>query len=264
MLSKKDFSKRYLSAIFSGIGKFIIFLGLATISFFASAGFTFASIQEQSDVAIVSNEITDNSSIQITKLWERYNSYDQDIKEAQIQINGLDDNWITRKNELRDIIKEYRIKQDSIMEEINGLNLQKKEEVKEKKFVALSIFDLLGQEIDWEGQLVMKRMMLLLALLLEICTVLTSGTVKNKTIISKRMQEFLDHFLYKDEKGIWQKRDISVVNQSLGWSIEECKEYETFLKECTFRGKQIIDKDGKINYDKDSINKIMYWKTNSN
>jgi hypothetical protein len=264
MLSKRDFAKKYLTAILSGIGKFIVFTGLATISFFASAGFTFASIQEQSDTAIVLNEVTDTTVNELQIKWDRYYSYQKDIDEAQDQIDGLGDNWITRREELRERIEEYRNKQDSVMDEINFLNDQRKEEVSEKKFIALSIFDLLGAEIDWKGKLVMKRMMLLLALLLEICTVLTSGSVSNISILSQRMEEFLNHYLYQDDNGVWKKKDINVTAQSLGWSMEECREYESFIKDCTFGGKQVVDRNGNVNYDKDSIDKIMYWKTNSN
>lgn len=263
MLAKKDFSSK---SIITGLGKLTIYIGFAVISFIASVGFTLASIQGQSEVAVINNEVTDFTSDQIDKLWERYDSYQMDIDEAQSQIDGLGDEWITRRSELRDKVEEYRSKQDELLESINELMDQKKEESDAKQIVAISIFDLLGEEVGWSGMIVMKRLMLLLAFLLEVCTILTSGTINSITIIYKRMEEFLEHYLYKDEKGKLATRTITSVAQTLGWDVTECREYESALKETTFKNTPIISSDGKnniVNWDKDSILKIMQWKFNS-
>lgn len=165
---------------FKSIIMFIIYAGLAIVSYQANSGFAMVSIQNQSKTAEIQN---DSSSVSLIDLEIKQLNEEIEI----IKINRLDamntkreypQNWVTRRSEQQVIIDDYSKDIEIKNARINEISLSKKEVAdtgitQESK--SSDIFELIGAG-KIEGDTVMLYLMRFIAILLEALTIFTAGT----------------------------------------------------------------------------------------
>ncbi|MDA3855382.1 MAG: hypothetical protein PF569_03925, partial [Candidatus Woesearchaeota archaeon] len=173
---------------------FLIYLGLAFVSFTASSGFTLMSIGQQASTSIILNESSDISLID-----RELNQLDISIDSLRLQqetaIKKKGDiraDWSTEKQDV--IISDITLDINTKNERINELLLEKSKivnaKVSSKAANSSDIFTLLGEAINLSGEDTMLYLMLLLALLLEVITAATSGNYHlDKTKIQSNLPE---------------------------------------------------------------------------
>lgn len=261
---------------FKSIIMFIIYAGLAIVSYQANSGFAMVSIQNQSKTAEIQN---DSSSVSLIDLEIKQLNEEIEI----IKINRLDamntkreypQNWVTRRSEQQVIIDDYSKDIEIKNARINEISLSKKEVAdtgitQESK--SSDIFELIGAG-KIEGDTVMLYLMRFIAILLEALTIFTAGTYplkkteedivttstvikvteekpEEENIIPERTNTLLmtinkeEMFKYIDvlmEEGMQKLKNDTYISEKLGLPLATCKTYRKTLLSMSYDNKNLI------------------------
>ncbi len=252
-----------------------IYLGFAVLSLAASAAFALNSISQQSEKAMKNNEVIESSLIDDTK-------YDFEIEGIKSSLNGIDreiDNYYTlaEKNgtSYRTAISDAQKRQESkrielkqykdLKEELTAQRSAQMNATKDNVEInSMDSFDLLGRELNMEGEDVLKYMMYLLAILIELFILVTATAFKkldpsgeNEESFSRRkLRVYIDSLFEVSGKRLKRNDEI---NKDTVLSMAECREIRAFLMKQIHKGIPLIEVGRGIGT-KSSFSKEDFWK----
>lgn len=223
---------------------FIMYLGFAYVSLQASAGFTLVSLQEQSFIAQAENVVITSSTFELDQV-------EADIIVTQTQINTkllqqdkINFDLSIRSVEFDNQIAGLKLEKQKLIDKRTKLVNDVSDDSKETKFVASDVFSLLGGELyNVSGDVVMKSMMYLLAILLELFLIYTIAGVEIKNINKRKLKIFFNNLLTTDKKYLRSIKEISSISKL---SYKECVEYFKLLESTRYdKDKLIVKKNWK-------------------
>ena len=260
----------------------LVYIGLAFVSLIASAGFSMLSINEQSFNSVVANESSDITLIdtELEQLRETILDLKSDKDVAREKKANIRADWSTAVQDK--IIDEATLKIEENNNRINELLKEKQYETTRGNTQVVNssdVFSLLGSGI-LTGDQVMLYLMILLAVLLEVCTALTTGdynfneneehkettiynntntvakedasiieevsTIEEPTLPLPKVKETLNKEAFVSYiKALFSEGKDKLVNdiaiaEMTGMKLNHCKSYRRRLQEMEYNGSPLV------------------------
>ncbi len=267
---KEDKVKRTINVRTAALFTFLLYLALALISTIASVGYSLTTVEKQSFTV---QQETEFDTTRVDFLKEEISNINRDIEDMLRRLEQLPQDWLRETRRLSDRIDKYRERkrqlQQRLLEEQEKLQEKREGQTRQK---ATDIFSSLGGYIDKSGKATMKLILLLLAVMLEVCSAVSApneediknGAIRKKEkkpkIVGKRRtgynwEPFIESLFRTG--GSEKLKPIPKVAKELGENIDTAKKMRDILLHVKKEGKPLIRRDPNgsmyANFEKDTI-----------
>jgi len=187
---------------------------------------------------------------------EQETKYDNTIADYELKKEEA----ISIRDELKEQLRMVGRDVPSIEED--GKNNRNKASLLLDEFVALDVFDRLGEVLfnGMAGDRVLLLLMLAMIIVLEVVLFITSDPMKRDISLQESLKNIIQYIeALMDVNGVRLNSD-ETISKKTGLPISECKRYKNILLNEKFRGQPLLTKGrggSKTPFDKDNLIKII-------
>lgn len=156
---------------------FVLYLSLALISTVASVGYSLTTVEKQSFTV---QQNTEFETTKVDMIKEEIENINVEIDDMLRRLEQLPQDWLRETRRLSDKIDRLRERKRDLQKELiaEQEKLQEKRQGQQRQ-KATDIFSSLGEYINRDGKTTMKLILLLLAVMLEICSAVSAPNEEN-------------------------------------------------------------------------------------